>query len=102
MTSKLADHLRALPDDGLGALLQLRPDLAVPVPADIGALAGRVQGRVSVARVLDALDQFTLEVLDGLRVVRDGSGVAAVANLLALTTEAGVDPAVVRTAVDRL
>src|SRR4051812_28480434 len=102
MTSKLADHLRALPDDGLGALLQLRPDLVVPVPADIGALAGRVQGRVSVARVLDGLDQFTLEVLDGLRVVRDASGSAAVSRLLALTAEAGIDAATVHEAVDRL
>ena len=39
-------------------------------------LAARAQGRVSVARALDGLDQFTLEVLDGLRYVRadDGHG----------------------------
>jgi hypothetical protein len=48
MTVKLADHLRALPDEGLGALLQLRPDLVVPVPGDISQLASRLQSRVSV------------------------------------------------------
>ena len=102
MTSKLAEHLRTLPDDGLGALLQLRPDLVVPVPADISALASRAQGRVSVALALDGLDQFTLEVLDGLRLVRDETGAADVETLLTLATEAGAEPAGVRAAVDRL
>lgn len=102
MSSKLADQLRALPDDGLGALLRLRPDLAVPVPADVSALASRLQGRASVARVLDALDQFTLEILDGLRLVRDASGAASVPALLTLTAEAGVDAAEARAAIDRL
>jgi hypothetical protein len=102
MTSKLAEHLRTLPDDGLGALLQLRPDLVVPVPADISALASRAQGRVSVALALDGLDQFTLEVLDGLRLVRDETGVADMETLLTLATEAGAEPAAVRAAVDRL
>jgi hypothetical protein len=102
MTSSFADLLRALPDDRLGALLRLRPDLVVPVPADLSALAGRAQSRVSVARALDALDQFTLEVLDGLRLVADGRGVASIEALLALTAEAGAEPTRVREAIDRL
>ena len=102
MTSKLSDQLRALPDDGLGALLQLRPDLAVPVPADISALASRAQGRASVARVLDALDLFTLELLDGLRLVRDASGGASLTAVLALAAEAGAEPAQARAAIDKL
>jgi hypothetical protein len=102
MTAKLADHLRALPDDALAALLRLRPDLVVPVPSDISSLAARAQGRVSVARALDALDQFTLEVLDGLRLVRDAGDTAAVEKLFALAAEAGVEPALVRAAIDRL
>lgn len=102
MTSKLSDQLRALSDHALGAFLQLRPDLLIPVPADISSLAARAQARASVARALDALDLFTLEVLDGLRLVRDDSGVARVEALLALAAEAGVERAAVRTAIDRL
>jgi hypothetical protein len=94
--------LRALPDDGLGAFLRLRPDLVVPVPTDFSALASRAQGRVSVARALDGLDQFTLEILDGLRLVRGDGDTAAVDTLLTLAAEAGAEPAQVRTAVDRL
>ena len=63
MTTSLADHLRSLPDESLAALLQLRPDLVVPVPADISALAIRAQSRVSVARALDGLDQFTRDLI---------------------------------------
>jgi hypothetical protein len=102
MAIKLADHLRSLPDDGLGALLQLRPDLVVPVPGDISQLASRAQSRVSVARALDGLDRFTLEVLDGLRLVRGEAGVASVDALLTLAAEAGVEPDLVRRAIDRL
>jgi hypothetical protein len=102
MASTLVDHLRALPDEALGALLQRRPDLVVPVPADLSALAGRLQSRVSVARALDRLDLFTLEILDGLRLVRDSSGTASLAELLALTAEAGVPTARVESAVDTL
>jgi hypothetical protein len=102
MTTTLADHLRALPDDQLGALLRLRPDLVVPVPTDLSALATRAQSRVSVARALDGLDRFTLEILDGLRLVADDRGVASVEALLALTAEAGADPTRVRQAVQHL
>jgi hypothetical protein len=103
MSSNLAEHLRALPDDGLGAFLRLRPDLVVPVPTDIGALAARAQSRVSVVRTLDSLDQFTLEILDGLRLVRGDDGeTASLDALLALTAEAGVAASEVRSAVNRL
>ena len=67
MTTGFADQIRDLPDDRLAALLRLRPDLVVPVPADLSGLAARAQSRVSVARALDPLDRFTLEVLDALR-----------------------------------
>src|SRR5919204_2541613 len=70
MSVTLADHLRALPDHELAALVTLRPDLVVPVPADLSALAVRAQSRLSVARALDGLDRFTLEVLDALRLAR--------------------------------
>jgi hypothetical protein len=102
MATKLVEHLRALSEDALGAFLQLRPDLVVPVPADLSSLASRAQSRVSVARALDELDQFTLEVLDGLRLIRGDDGTASVEALLTLATEAGVEPGQTRAAVDRL
>jgi hypothetical protein len=66
-TANLADHYRALSDEQLERLLAARPDLAVPVPSDFSVLAQRAHSRVSVARVLDHLDRFHLEVLDALR-----------------------------------
>jgi hypothetical protein len=99
----LADHLRALPDDGLAALLRLRPDLVVPVPSDLSALAVRAQSRVSVARALDPLDRFTLEILDALRLTRGDelTSVDAVQALVATGRDAP-EPDRVRAAIDRL
>jgi hypothetical protein len=97
MATSLADQLRALSDEALGVLLQLRPDLVVPVPSDLSALAARAQSRGSVARCLDGLDQFTLQVLDAVRIGWDGSR-TTVAATLALT---GDTPAA-RAALDRL
>lgn len=105
MSTTFADHLRGLSDEELGALLRLRPDLVVPVPADVSALAVRAQSRVSVARALDGLDQFHLEVLDALRLTRDPqTGCTSVDAVLALTANdrSGVEPAQVRAAVSRL
>jgi hypothetical protein len=103
MAATLADHLRALPDEGLAALIALRPDLVVPIPGDISALAVRAQSRLSAARALDGLDQFTLEVLDALRLTREaGTGATSVPAVLMLTAEGGVDPGQVREALDRL
>ncbi|MEW2330357.1 helicase-associated domain-containing protein [Micromonospora chersina] len=105
MTTSLADHLRTLPDESLAALLQLRPDLVVPVPADVSALAIRAQSRVSVARALDGLDQFTLLILDAARLTRDPeAGGTSTEAILALAT-AGPHPpapATVRGAVNKL
>ena len=104
MTSKLADQLRTSPDAALAALLHLRPDLVVPMPGDLSALAARAQSRVSVARALDGLDQFTLEILDGLRLVRGDtdSATASVEALLALGVGPDVDAADVLRAVQAL
>src|SRR2546423_14349404 len=92
MGTTLADHLRALPDDGLAALLALRPDLVVPAPADLSALAARAQTRVSAARALDPLDRFTLEILDALRLAREG-GATSLDAVLALVTQGRGAPA---------
>ncbi|MEV6346993.1 helicase-associated domain-containing protein [Actinoplanes sp. NPDC051851] len=101
MATTFADQLRSLPDEALGALLQLRPDLVVPVPADISALAVRAQSRGSVSRCLDGLDEFTLLILDAARVTRAAdTALTSVDAILELAT--GVDPDDVRVAVDRL
>ncbi|MGR6316845.1 helicase-associated domain-containing protein [Micromonospora soli] len=105
MTTSLADHLRTLPDEALAALLQLRPDLVVPVPADVSALAIRAQSRVSVARALDGLDQFTLQILDAARLTRDPAGGGTSTDAVLAMATAGEHPpapTAVRGAVDRL
>ncbi len=102
MTTTLVDHLRGLPDDQLGALFTLRPDLATPVPADIVALATRAQGRISVARALDGLDRLTLEIIDALRLIRGDQPTASVPAVFPLAAEAGAKPDHVNRAVDAL
>ena len=102
MATAFADQLRSLTDDALGALIRLRPDLVVPVPSDVSALAVRAQSRGSVARCLDALDEFTLAVLDAARLSRsEETALTSVAAVLALAADTA-DPADVRAAIDRL
>ncbi|MGH3942821.1 MAG: helicase-associated domain-containing protein [Pseudonocardiaceae bacterium] len=62
----LAQWLRGLDDDALAALLNTRPDLAVPPPADSAVLATRAGIPASVARACEDLDRFTLAVLTAL------------------------------------
>src|SRR4051812_25034491 len=59
----LADQLRGWSDERLAALLEARPDLATPAPADSAQLAGRAVVRTSVVRALDLLDRLELTVL---------------------------------------
>ncbi|HET9516976.1 MAG TPA: helicase-associated domain-containing protein [Actinoplanes sp.] len=105
MATTFADQLRSLPDEALSALIQLRPDLVVPMPADISAVAVRAQSRGSVARCLDELDEFTLHILDAARLSRAAeTGLTSVDAILALASlPAGGAPAAdVRAAVARL
>ncbi|CAN5657727.1 helicase-associated domain-containing protein [soil metagenome] len=62
----LAEELREWTDGQLGALLRARPDLAAPLPADVGRLADRVMTTGSLLRALDRLDLFSLQVLHAL------------------------------------
>lgn len=92
----LADDLRARTDVELAALLRARPDLASPVPADIAQLAARAVTQASTIRVLDRLDRFTLQVVDALVLLPDGTTPPAVRRLL------GVPAAAVRDALTTL
>ena len=101
MATTFADQLRALTDEALSALVQLRPDLVVPVPADISALAVRAQSRGSVSRCLDALDEFTLQILDAARLSR-GEETALTSVDAIVDLAGGFAPDDVRVAIDRL
>jgi hypothetical protein len=96
---RFAEHLRARSDAALAALLAARPDLATPIPADLSVLANRAQSRLSVARALDGLDLFTLEVLD---LVRAQPSPAAAARVVDCALAAGATTSAVGAALDRL
>lgn len=67
-------HLRARGEDGLAALLALRPDLASPPPSSVRALAARASGRTSVERALATLDALTLQTLEAVLALAGTAG----------------------------
>ena len=69
--ASLTEWLRARSDGELAQLLRRRPDLALPAPADLAALASRLSVRTSVQRAVDTLDAFTLRVLEALVLAAD-------------------------------
>ncbi|MGI8627911.1 MAG: helicase C-terminal domain-containing protein, partial [Geodermatophilaceae bacterium] len=66
LASSYAEWLRAKDDDWLGELLGARPDVARPGPPDVGTLAGRLLGQVSISRALDQLDAGVLQVVEAM------------------------------------
>jgi hypothetical protein len=75
--TSLGQWLRSRSDLQLAELLRLRPDLAVPAPADIGTLASRIGIRTSVQRVVDTLDAFHLSVLAAVLAIESANGHAS-------------------------
>src|SRR5690242_10436860 len=96
----LADWLRARDDRDLVALLQRRPDLALPAPADITTLAARVSVRTSVQRAVDGLDELRLAVLEAALLISDTADRFTAAQLRELA--AGADTDAVASAVNDL
>ena len=66
MYRTFADYLRSLDDAALSRLFTLRPDLISPTPPDYAALAVRANSGPSLARVIDSLNAFELQVLEAL------------------------------------
>ncbi|MFJ4656686.1 helicase-associated domain-containing protein [Nocardia sp. NPDC088792] len=62
----LAEWLAARSDPELVTLLELRPDLAVPLPASMAILAARTEQRASVLRATDELDTLDFAVMETL------------------------------------
>ncbi|MFM7860477.1 MAG: helicase-associated domain-containing protein, partial [Candidatus Nanopelagicaceae bacterium] len=66
MYHTFADYLRTLDDAALARLFSLRPDLISPTPPDYAALAVRANSAPSIARVIDSLNAFEIQVLEAL------------------------------------
>jgi len=71
MYRTFADYLRSLDDVALERLFSLRPDLISPTPPDYAALSVRANSGPSIARVIDSLNAFELQVLEALLVLEE-------------------------------
>jgi hypothetical protein len=92
----LAEELRGWTDGQLAALLRARPDLAAPLPADVGRLADRAMTTGSLLRALDRLDLFSLQALRALAAAPPPATMSDVQQRVPVDAEA------VRDVVDRL
>lgn len=66
-----ADYLRSLDDAALLRLFAHRPDLISPVPPDIASLAARATSAPSLARAVDSLNLFQLQILEACAVAAE-------------------------------
>lgn len=66
------DWLRGRTDEQLTALLTARPDLLVPAPADLPALARRLESTAAARRAIERLDRFAYTVLSAVTLLAEG------------------------------
>ena len=59
-----SDYLRSVHDAAFVSLFSARPDLVTPVPPDIASLAVRACSAPSLARAIDSLNKWQLQVLE--------------------------------------
>lgn len=78
-----AEAIRTLPEPAVRALLEQRPDLATPRPADLAEVATRAATVSSVHRALDRLNAWQRTVVEAVAALPDPTRAADVAELLA-------------------
>ena len=76
-----SDYLRSVDDAALISLFSARPDLVSPVPPDIASLAVRACSAPSLARAIDSLNQWQLQVLEATASVNEPFTVKIIASL---------------------
>lgn len=96
-------HLRARGEDGLAALLALRPELAAPPPSSVRALAARAAGRSAAERALAGLDALALQALEATLALAGTAAFPAGARPADLARAVGADgPDELRPSIARL
>ncbi len=80
-----SDYLRSVDDAALLNLFVARPDLVTPVPPDIASLAVRACSAPSLARAIDALNQWRFQVLEAASSLNE---VFSLKSLIALSDKA--------------
>jgi hypothetical protein len=76
-----SDYLRSVDDAAFIALFTTRPDLVSPVPPNIASLAVRACSAPSLARAIDSLNQWQLQVLEAAASVNEPFSEKIVAGL---------------------
>ncbi|WP_216915920.1 helicase-associated domain-containing protein [Nocardia noduli] len=99
-TDSLAGWLSARTDAQLVALLQLRPDLAVPLPSSMTVLGARAEQRASVLRASEDLDTLEFAVVEMLTVHGTTRPVGDATPLTRKALRAALSGRVTKTALD--